>query len=972
MPHPTFAKLARAVRGRTAAATRPGESDRELLTRYARDKDEAAFEALVRRHGRAVLAACRHVLSDPADVDDAFQATFLVLLKKAQSADWQDSLGGWLYAVAHRVAVSARANARRRQTREQAAAGRAATEAGPPDLSWREAVGVLHEELNRLPAKYRLPLLLCYLDGRSRDEAAADLGWSPGAVKGCLERGRDLLATRLGRRGITLSAGLLAVLAGGSGAAGGPPPGLVELTVRAACGGASPAVAALVRGASPMALAVKTKLTAAVVLAVGLVGGLAGRPAGADTPAPPAKEAMPAVGAMPAARANADRPPAGRTAPGTRTVTGRFVGPDGKPVAGADVSVQGLDAEGPGRAGSTDADGRFTVTVPAGKKWLTVIARRDGVGLDFADLDKVRPGETVALRVGKDRPIRGRVVSAEGKPVAGAEVRVTHILAFAGESADGMLTHWLKRMPYEGLPAAEKALWGGLGDRPVTRTDADGRFTLAGFGAERFVGLRVNGAGIAEAEASVITRDGFDPGPYNAAAAANAARSFGRPMWTLSGPDPTVVVEHEKPVRGTVTDAATGKPVAGVKVLLSRYNDTLSLLPRNLPAVTDAAGRYEIRGAKKARRYMVEIAADPDAGTLGSVAWAEDTDGYGPASTDLRLARGVIIRGRLIDKGTGKPVPGFATVATLRDNPFAKTYPPAEGGASGNGFHTTKEDGTFRLVSLPGPVILMGGPANQTDANGLWLRLAYTPPAPDPKYPDYFFNQRGWGVGYYMLGGGMSPLQGNFCRVLDLKPDAGEVTYDIELEPAVPVRVAVRDPDGRPVADAWYTGASPEEWHAPTRYKGDDFPAYHILPGKSRRMAFYEPTRKLVGSMTIKAGDSLPPEVKLGPPGRVTGRLVGPDGKPLAGVRVSVRHTDRSTEEIQKLIHDQTVVETDADGRFAIADVIPGLPFQLDGARGRLRFDPPKGSAKKTFTTTAGGTADLGDLTRITIEPREE
>ena len=122
----------------------------------------------MRRHERGVLSACRRVLSDPADIDDAFQATFLVLLKKSHSIDWKKSLGSWLYAAAFRIALHARANAKRRCERERTAAQHRQTETPPIDLSWREAFGILHEELDRLPSRYRLPLLHCYLEGRSR------------------------------------------------------------------------------------------------------------------------------------------------------------------------------------------------------------------------------------------------------------------------------------------------------------------------------------------------------------------------------------------------------------------------------------------------------------------------------------------------------------------------------------------------------------------------------------------------------------------------------------------------------------------------------------------------------------------------------------------------------------------------------------------------------------------------------------
>jgi RNA polymerase sigma factor (sigma-70 family) len=278
--------LSRAVQTlRAAARPRAGvaaESDHALLTRFVQRHDADAFRELVRRHERTVLAACRQVLPDPADVEDAFQATFLVLLKKARALDASAPLGGWLFGVAHRVAVRARSDTRRRASREAEAAARKPTTVELPDLSWREAAAVLHDELNALPEKYRLPLLLCCVQGVTRDEAAEQLRTTVGAIRGQLERGRSLLERRLTRRGIALSAGWLAVLLGSSRAAGVPPARLIELTLRAATGTTTPSVAALARGAFPMTALKRTGLAA--LLFFGLVGvgfGVGGpRPAG--------------------------------------------------------------------------------------------------------------------------------------------------------------------------------------------------------------------------------------------------------------------------------------------------------------------------------------------------------------------------------------------------------------------------------------------------------------------------------------------------------------------------------------------------------------------------------------------------------------------------------------------------------------------------------------------------------------------
>src|SRR5215218_3156633 len=172
-------------------------TDRELLGWFAEDRDERAFEALVRRHGRLVRSAACRVLADPNDIDDAVQATFLVLVRRAGRSDWRADAGPWLYGVAHRVAVRLRARSRRRPG--PLGEHDPAAPASQPDLPLREACDLLHAELDRLPERYRLPLLLCYLEGQTRDQTAVALGVSVGTVKGRVRRGCELLRRRLAR-----------------------------------------------------------------------------------------------------------------------------------------------------------------------------------------------------------------------------------------------------------------------------------------------------------------------------------------------------------------------------------------------------------------------------------------------------------------------------------------------------------------------------------------------------------------------------------------------------------------------------------------------------------------------------------------------------------------------------------------------------------------------------------------------------
>src|SRR5579871_6130036 len=196
------------IRRLTAGSS--ASSDAELLQHYIQQRDEDAFAALVQRHGPMVQGVCRRILSHAQDAEDASQATFLVLARKAASVQPPHALAAWLYGVARRVALKAR-GAKVRHRRVMTAAEMQAVDpcASPlDDLSARELLAIFDEEVERLPRVYRLPLILCCVEGRSQEEAAQQLGWTPGSVKGRLERGRVKLHARLRRRGLTLAAAL--------------------------------------------------------------------------------------------------------------------------------------------------------------------------------------------------------------------------------------------------------------------------------------------------------------------------------------------------------------------------------------------------------------------------------------------------------------------------------------------------------------------------------------------------------------------------------------------------------------------------------------------------------------------------------------------------------------------------------------------------------------------------------------------
>jgi 5-hydroxyisourate hydrolase-like protein (transthyretin family) len=386
-------------------------------------------------------------------------------------------------------------------------------------------------------------------------------------------------------------------------------------------------------------------------------------------------------------------------------IRGQVLDPDGKPLPAAKLVFLG-EQEMPENIGASGSDGAFSVTVPKLGSPHYLLALKDGAGLDFVELSQDKIADPIELRLVKDNVIHGRVVDTEGKPIAGVRVSVQRVIDY-GSSADSLLAEWKTRNEMAGLPASRKKLWLDDGFAvPAQTSGTDGSFVISAVGRERLAGLRLRGAGIGDAEAWVVNRPGFDPKPYNEATRHNASKYFVERgyeiRWLLRAPEFSLIAEAEKLIHGVVVDADTGKPRPGVEVALTRSGDGLvRVIPK---AKTDANGRYQLHGARKLKSYMVEVKPDAEAGYMGSQARANDTPGYEPLTIDIRVMRGVVITGRVVDQSTGEAVPGLAYVGVLSDNPFAKKYPEFNSAAS-FGHEATRDDGTFRIVTIPGPVL---------------------------------------------------------------------------------------------------------------------------------------------------------------------------------------------------------------------------------------------------------------------------
>ncbi len=369
--------LLRHLRGLVEPEATRALTDAQLLQRFACRREESAFAALVRRHGALVWGVCRHLLHHHQDAEDAFQATFLVLARRAAAVRRSEAVGSFLHGVAYRIARKARQRDRTRQAHESRAAGRA-EDRPPEDLAWRELQAVLDEEVRRLPAAYREAFVLCCLEGMSRGEAARELGCREGTVSSRVARARYLLQDWLARRGVTLPAALCAGVFWRQSAAAAVPPAMERAAVEVSLGGAPAAVSALAGGAVATAAwrAGVALLGVCALVAAGLWG---------HSAAPPRAEGK-AKSVPPRQDRHGDPLPPGALA---RLGTVRFAHPGG---------IQAL---------AYSPDGRLIASAGQGsvRLWDAVTGAPRGV---FTDI----PGHVFGVRFSRD----GKKLAACGSP----------------------------------------------------------------------------------------------------------------------------------------------------------------------------------------------------------------------------------------------------------------------------------------------------------------------------------------------------------------------------------------------------------------------------------------------------------------------------------------------------------------------------------------------------------------------------
>ncbi len=940
-----------------------GEPDEQLLQRFIARSDEVAFGALVARYGPMVLSVCLGVLRDINDAEDAFQATFLVLVRRAGSIRHTEALGGWLHRVAVRVAVDAnRASCPRRA--EERRAGERATMNRPLDREQDDWSSVLHEELDRLPGRYRLPIVLCHLQNLSHAQAATKLRQSVGTLRRRLDRGLELLRCRLARRGAGAASGLAGVLLVRPSEAAVPAAWL-SATIRAATRGAASRTVAAGAGSATAAVLAEGVLKAmfftrlkvvatalAVVATAGVAAGMVitSLGAGDDPPRMKKTQGLPPPGAL-AQSTSALKDQKGESF----IVRGRVIGPDKKPFAGAKLYLGNLQpekmTEPPKVQVTSGADGRFELSISkseyedadTGESWRSVpiIASAQGYGPDWVELAKMDNTEITLQLVKDDVPIEGRVLDLQGRPVAGAKVSIMMLKAPAKNDLEPYLT-LVRSDPFTASNYNfEKRLEGGaqiLG-QPVSITTAkDGRFRLSGFGRDRVVDLAIEGPGIQSASLTAMTRAS---GPVTSEKGKDLSiRSLGARFDHLNPP--------RRSVTGIVRDKGTGKPIAQMSVSGQATNSRMT---------TGADGRFTVSGFPKGKRY--DLMAIPIHGAPYFITCVNvpDSAGLAPIESNIECVRGIPYRLKLTDKETGKPIQkADVSYEPVYPNPHTREV---SGLAPINGvgpYNSARQepDGTYVSAVLPGPGAVF---VRVRDAN------QYMPACVDPKA---FFKDtpsvglEGMAFGDRTLlyiaagadGAGAMP-QDQFTAIILVNPpaDSKPLALDFAVERAPNVKVTVLGPGGKPV-----TGVTGD--NAEATPDSSVFSISRLNPMRPRRVTFAQPDKHLVGFLMARGDEPERPSVTLQPWGAISGRLVNAQGKPRP-------HVKFQTKDWQAIVFDPVYGmvpggTTDGEGRFRVDALVPGQKYAaiVIGLNSGDEF----GSLFEDIVLKPGETKDLGDV----------
>jgi protocatechuate 3,4-dioxygenase beta subunit len=655
---------------------------------------------------------------------------------------------------------------------------------------------------------------------------------------------------------------------------------------------------------------------------------------------------------QPAPRTSA--PPAPKPDGKAIEVGGRVLGPDGKPVKGAKVYLLnnwGLELSGAVRA-SSDADGRFHFRVArtdfegsimrAAHPWdgATVVAVADGYGIGLPVEHGLSRGLT--LRLVKDFPLSGRILDLQGKPLSGVTVRLSGLYG----SAKGDLSAFVAAVKrgQELYPAMNQLIgfgpplpadWGRNRSPFPTAvvSGADGRFTIKGIGRERLVHLGVEGPAIVVRDFYAMTRAGDTlrvPGYKMYLPRTDRLTIYGDAFGHVAAPC--------KVITGVVRDKDTGKPIPGALVTSYQRAGSHISAVTDLRAVADKDGRYRLTGMPKGQGNVIRAAPPKDQPYLMSIREVADTSGLKPVHLDFVLKRGVWLRGRVLDQRTRRPLHAAVEYVVFADNPHRREAPGLEVEIY---LQSNPRDGTFQTVALPGRGLVAARAWND--------RYCSRVGAAGIKglQPDGFFNTEP-----HLL------HPNHFHRLVEVNPaaDAREVTCDLLLDSGRTLTGTVQGPDGKPLAGVRVSGLRTYGgfggWENPLQ--GSDFVVTGLAEGEGRLLQFLHPEKRLAGHLLLKGKEKGPLTVRLAAAATLAGRLVTPEGEPVAdGALAIVGGSGDGKLPVN--------VRPGKDGKFRIESLAPRLAYRLGFSRGGY-LHQLGGAAAGDLILKPGEAKDLGNV----------
>jgi protocatechuate 3,4-dioxygenase beta subunit len=474
---------------------------------------------------------------------------------------------------------------------------------------------------------------------------------------------------------------------------------------------------------------------------------------------------------------------------------------------------------------------------------------------------------------------------------------------------------------------------------PAATTDAGGRIRLAGIGRSRLVLAQLDGPTIASQYLHILTR----PGEAIEVPEHNIHPGYGYPrtVVTYYGANFRHAAAPTKPVVGVARDRDTKEPLAGITIRsLKRANSPFSERFGIVEATTDAQGRYRLTGMPPGAGNKIQVVPPRDLPYIAVEADVPDGPGLDPVTVDVELKRGVWIMGRITDKVTGRPVPASVVYVPLDSNTNLRDHP----GFAGTVVSTVAEkaDGSYRIAVLPGPGwVAVDCPkdrdhylraSERDDEDGLPGPVVKT--SPFARYHRIDYRALAW----------IDPAKG-----VDV------VKRDVTLDPGWTFTGTVLGPDGRPLATARSFGLAPSGWgwSASEGMPTAEFTARAFNPHRPRDILFNLREKGLVGVAQAPQEDGGSVRVRMGPGAAVTGRLVGADGLPRAGVVLAVTFRPKGGEPASWDEYPPGRIQTDREGRFRIEALLPGYEFRLNGDAGALSIGGG---------LSPGRTKDLGDV----------